>query len=89
MNYSYAYTDTGLNYKQRQTDIFITREELILYDDWRKWDAMRRGYPRTRLFWTMLMFATSLTVTSLPTALEFYFRMQSIYDVRYRVLALS
>ena len=25
----------------RQTDIFITREELILYDDWRKWDAMR------------------------------------------------
>ena len=57
----------------RQTDIFITREELMLYDEWRRWDAMRIEYPRTRLFWAMLMFATPL-FSLRATALGFYFR---------------
>ena len=58
----------------RQTDIFITREELILYDDGRRWDAMRLEYPRTRLFWAMLMFATSLFPLRVTT-LDFYFSL--------------
>ena len=58
----------------RQTDIFITREELMLYDEWRRWDAMRIEYPRTRLFWAMLMFATPLFSLRVTT-LDFYFRL--------------
>ena len=58
----------------RQTDIFITREELILYDDWRRWDAMRLECPITRLFWVMLMFATSLFSLRVTT-LGFYFSL--------------